>query len=72
MELDRFYGCPHAQLGREQLGHGGLFLEWLPVLFEPSGVIHQMTRGLDLGGHVGQLEMDALKCRYGLAKLLAF
>ena len=31
-----------------------------------------MTRGLDLGGHVGQLEMDALECRYGLAKLLAF
>ena len=56
---------------REQLGHAGLDVVALAGVLEPGRVDHQQVRGLDLGGHLGQLERDRLVLGDLLAERLA-
>ena len=43
----------------------------MPGIAQAGGVVHQQARGLHFGGHLGQLELHALKFADGLAELLA-
>src|SRR5437660_788710 len=47
-------------LGGEQLGHSGLHVAALALVVGVGGLFDEETRGLDLGGHVGELQLDRL------------
>src|SRR5438132_5900520 len=61
MNLDRFLANAHAYLRSEELGHRRFFGCLLALVLHPGGAIHQQPRGIDLRGHVRQLELDGLK-----------
>src|SRR5215204_7771608 len=60
-----------AGLRREQLGHSGLYVRALARVLHASGLERQQPGGLDLGAHVGELELDRLVGRYRHAEGLA-
>src|SRR5215210_1080848 len=60
-----------ARLGGEQLGHAGLEVGALARVLHARGLQGEQSRGLDLGGHVGELELDRLVLRDRLAEGLA-
>ena len=41
-----------------------------PVVLQARGVVHHEARGLDFGGHFGQLELHSLELGHGAAELL--
>src|ERR671916_1824552 len=49
-----------AVLAGQQLRHPGLNIVARAGVLEPGGVDHHQVRGLDLGGHLGELERDRL------------
>src|SRR5438034_2498147 len=61
----------HGELRRVQLRHRGLLLERLARLLEPRRMVDQVGRGLDLGRHVREREVHALKARHRPPELLA-
>ena len=61
-----------GHFGAVELGHGGLFAEGTVLVFEPTGVVEQVTCGLYLHGHVSEFERHSLELTHGLAKLHAF
>src|SRR5687767_4047701 len=72
VNLHRLFGGPDGNLARVQLGHGRLAPGAHDALvLEPGGPIGEQPCGLNAGGHVGQLPLDGLKTRDGLAKLPA-
>ena len=71
MDAERLRWSPRAVLGREQLGHAGLDVVALAGVLQPGRVDHQQVRGLDLGGHLGELERDRLVVGDRLAERLA-
>src|SRR5918997_1253830 len=60
-----------AGLGGEQLRHAGLELGALAGVLQPRGLAGQQAGGLDLGRHVGELELDRLVLGDRLAERLA-
>src|SRR5215210_6734297 len=60
-----------AGLRGEQLGHPGLEVRALAGVLHARGLQREQSRGLDLGGHVGELELDRLVLRDRLAEGLA-
>src|SRR4051794_5445641 len=57
-----------AGLGGEQLRHAGLEVRALAGVLHPRGLEREQAGGLDLGGHVGELELDRLVLRDRLAE----
>src|SRR5215210_5598719 len=49
-----------AGLGGEELRHAGLEVRALARVLHPGGLEREQARRLDLGGHVGELELDGL------------
>src|SRR5829696_594768 len=60
-----------AGLGGEQLGHARLEIRALPRVLHARGLQREQPGGLDLRGHVRQLELDRLVLRDRLAERLA-
>src|SRR5579872_1565375 len=60
-----------GDLRGEQLGHGSLLHKVLARILHAGGVVYHEPRGLNVSGHLRQLELDALKIGDRLAKLLA-
>src|SRR5713226_5635225 len=52
MELHRLVGDAVGHLGAEELGHRDLGDAVLARAVEPGGMVEELTRGFDLGGHV--------------------
>src|SRR5262249_39756425 len=50
-------GDVFSDLRRQVLGHGTLLQKGLPGVFQTCGVIHQQPCGLELCGHLVQLEL---------------
>src|SRR5687768_18236854 len=71
VHLNRLDRGAHRELGAEELRHRGLLRKWPTVLGQPGRVKHQVLPRLDLRGDVGELELDPLEARDGLAELLA-
>src|SRR5579859_7189869 len=70
--LDGVGGDLHGDVGREALGHRALGAVERPALGRhPAGTPDEQPRGVDLHGHVGQLETDRLVLPQRLAELLA-
>src|SRR5262245_63157365 len=57
-------------LARLKLRHRGLLREVTALVLEPRGLVDEVPSGLDLDGHVRELELDRLKARDRLAELL--
>ena len=57
-----------ANLAGEQLGHAGFQVDTLAAVFFGGGVINQQTRCLNLGGHVGDFELNSLVLADRLSK----
>src|SRR5580658_10607510 len=47
----------------EELGHGGLARDLAAGVLEHGGALGEQARGVKLGGHVGELPLDALEFR---------
>jgi hypothetical protein len=60
-----------ASSEQNSLAIAASFANGLAVLREPRRVEHEVLARLDLGGHVGQLELHALEAGDRLAELLA-
>src|SRR3954452_21652364 len=60
VDAERVLDALLAGLGREQLRHPGLDVRALARVLHARGLEHQQPRRLDLGGHVGELELDRL------------
>ena len=71
-ELHRVGGHLHGGVGGEDLAHGGDLVDIGGArVDDPRRVVDQLARGLDLGGHVGEHELDRLVRHDGLAELTA-
>src|ERR1700687_4355143 len=70
MDLNSLFTDPHAHFRSKQLRHRRLFGCCLPLVFHPGGAIHQQARGIDLRGHIGQLELNRLELTDWLSELL--
>src|SRR5579883_362753 len=55
-----------AHLGGKELGHAGLQVAALAAILLARCLLDQQARRLDVGGHVGQLELDGLVLGDGL------
>src|SRR5579883_1615784 len=55
-----------AHLGGEKLGHAGLQVAAFAAILLACCLLDQQARRLDVGGHVGQLELDGLVLGDGL------
>jgi hypothetical protein len=72
VDLDRVGADLLGHLGGEQLGHRG-FLEAGPSgVAQRGGVMHHLSRDLDLRRHVGKAEIHRLVFEDRLAETLAF
>ena len=60
-----------GHLRGEELGHGGFFHEVHSRIFHAGGVVDHEPGGFDLGGHLRNLELDALEIGERLAELFA-
>ena len=64
----RFGANLHAHLRGEELRHPRFEVRPLTAILHQRGVQHELAPRLDLGGHVGELELDRLVLRDGLAE----
>src|SRR5215213_11982122 len=71
MDAERLLHHLLAGLGGEQLRHAGLEVGALPGVLHAGGLQREQPRGLDLRGHVRELELDRLVLRDRLAERLA-
>src|SRR3954470_2148608 len=71
VDAQRLLGAEAAGLAREQLGHAGLEVRALAGVLQARGLDRQHPRGLELRGHVGELELDHLVLGDRLAERLA-
>src|ERR1700688_2864022 len=71
VDLQRLVGDPLRHLGREELGLRGLERVALPLVPGPGRLPGQQARGVELGRHVGEIELDGLEVGEVLAELLA-
>ena len=72
MQLQRLVDHRKARIGGKALGHGAIGAGIGRTGIELAGSqAHHLARGDQLGGHVGQLELQRLKGRNRFAKLLA-
>src|SRR5262245_18233358 len=71
VHLDGLRGDTHRHLGREQLGHGRVACELGAGVLAPGRVVHEQARGVNLGGHVGDLHLVNLKIHDARVKLPA-
>src|SRR5436190_5330073 len=71
-DLQRFLGDAVGHLGVEQLGHRGVAAVTTAPILGDGGAPEHETAGVDLGPHVGELELDRLMFRDGLAEGLPF
>src|SRR5438477_279668 len=72
VNLHALIGDANGHFAGERLGHAGFPREADVFLVgEPRSLIDEQARGLDFGGHVGELELDGLKFADGLAELFA-
>ena len=60
MDAHRLQADIDGGLGGEQLGHSGLHVAALALVVGVGGLFDEETRGLDLGGHVGEFQLDRL------------
>src|SRR5690606_28228373 len=70
--LNTFGGNPYSRLGSKELCHGRLLRNGQTAVFKFSGPEGKKPGSLDLGGHIRQLEGDALKRGDGAVKLVPF
>src|SRR5688572_14819641 len=61
VDLERLVGDPLRHLGGEELGLSRFEGEALLVLLGPGGLPGHQAPGVDLGRHVGQVELDGLE-----------
>ena len=59
-----------GHLGAIELGHGGFLSKGTMLVFEPAGVIQEVSGGFDLHGHVGELESYSLELGIWLILML--
>src|SRR5690606_30730606 len=75
VDLHRLHSGAHGRLAGQQLGHGDLLgvpPAGAPALVvQDGGPVDHQACSLNLGGHVGQLELDGLEVGDGPAELLA-
>ena len=71
MDLDRFRCGRDREPAGLQLGHRRLLEERLAGVAQVRSAVREPARGLELGRDVGELELDRLELRDGLAELLA-
>jgi len=69
VDLDGLSRDVDGHLGREELCHRGFRLERPPVLAVLPCVVHREARVMDLGRHVGDLELDGLEAFDGSSEL---
>jgi hypothetical protein len=69
VDLHRLHGHLDRGLAGEELGHRGLRGVLLARVAEAGRPPGQKTRGLHLGGHVRELELDGLELPDGVAEL---
>src|SRR2546426_9417867 len=60
-DLDRLGRLAARLLGREELRLGALLLVRLTLLLQPRRPVREQPRGVDLGRHVRELELDRLE-----------
>src|SRR3954452_6062842 len=60
VDAERLLDAEAAGLGGEELRHAGLEVRALAGVLHPRGADRQQAGGVDLGGHVGELELDRL------------
>src|SRR6185437_4978630 len=71
VDAQALLGAEAARLRGEQLRHAGLHVRALAGVLHRCGTAHEQPRGVDLGGHVGELELDRLVLGDRLAERLA-
>ncbi len=71
VDLQGVVGGGPGHAGGDQLGHAGLQVAALALVLLAGGEIGQLAHAHDLGGHHGQLVVDAGKLEDRLAELLA-
>src|SRR3954469_305110 len=71
VDFDGKGGHALGDLGSEELGHRSLFDEVHTGILHAGAVINHEAGGLEFSGHLGDLELYALKFGDGLAELLA-
>src|SRR5215218_1321982 len=71
VDLESLVGDPLRHLGGEELGLRRFEGEALLVLLRPGGLPGHQASGVDLGRHVGQVELDGLELGELLVELLA-
>ena len=60
MDPQRIGGDLEGGLGGEQLGHAGLHVDAFSGVGPAGGVVGHEAGGLELGGHLGEHELDGL------------
>ena len=71
MDLQRLVAGTARQFSGVQLRDRGLLGKRPSAVLQPRGLVYQSAGGLDLGRHVGQLELHRLEAADGAAELLA-
>src|SRR5579875_1926087 len=71
VELDSFITDAHGNFAGVEFGHAGLARNALASILEDGGALGKQPGCIELGGHIGQLPLDSLKFRDGLAELAA-
>src|SRR6185369_2626850 len=71
VDLHRLHGHLDGGLAGVELGHGGLHGVLLARVAQRGRPPGQEARGIHLGGHVRDLELDGLEVRDGVAELAA-
>ena len=64
-------GHAHAHFRSVELGHGRFEVHVQAAVLHVGGAVGEQASGFHFGGHVGQLEGDALEAADGLVELLA-
>ena len=67
-DLDGLVGGEGRGLGRAKLGHGRVLGVGEARVFPGSGAPREEARGLELAGHLGDLELDGVQIRQRLAE----
>jgi hypothetical protein len=71
VDLHAFVADAAGGFAGVELGHGGFHRDLLPGVFDASRAHRQQPCGVELRGHVRELELDRLELADGLAELPA-